>query len=95
MMESKINTQSVIDVQAAVKKMLAALDAAQPERLRYASCLLADGETFVALPQIDGGLDNPLQSLPEYRELLGIVEGSRAEPPSVQSWTVIGSYRLF
>jgi hypothetical protein len=33
--------------------------------------------------------------LPEYQELLKLVEGSRAEPAFVQYWTLTGSYRLF
>ena len=72
-----------------------ALDAAQPEGLRCASWLLPDGETFVALLQIDDGVENPLQDLPEYKETLEIVERLRAAPPVVQPLTVIGSYRLF
>jgi hypothetical protein len=95
MVQSKINAEGVAEVEAAVKKMLVALDAAQPEGIRYASCLLPDGETFVALLQVDEGVDNPLPSLPEYQKLLEVVEGVRAAPPSVQSWTVTGSYRLF
>ena len=95
MVQSKINADRVADVEAAVKKMLVALDAAQPEGTRYASLLLPEAETFVALLQVDDGVANPLPGLPEYQELLKIVEGSRAEPAVVQHWTVTGSYRLF
>lgn len=95
MVQSKIKAESVADVQAAVKKVLAALDVARPAGIRYASCLLPDGETFVALLQVDNGVENPLPGLPEYRKLLEVVEGWRAEPPIVQSWTVIGSYPSF
>jgi hypothetical protein len=95
MVQSTITQERVDAVQAATEKMLAALDAEQPEGMRYASCLLPDGETFIALLQLDEGVENPLPGFPEYGELLGIVEGSRAAPPSVQQLTVIGSYRLF
>ena len=95
MVQSKIKAERVADVQAAVKKMIVGLDAAQPEGTRYASLLLPDGETFVALLQVDDGVANPLPDLPEYVELLKIVEGSRAEPAIVQHSTVTGSYRLF
>ena len=95
MAQAKIKAESVGDVQAAVKKMFAAIDAAQPDGIRYASCLLADGETFVAFAEVDDGLDNPLLGLPEFRELQGVFEGSRAQPLSVQPLQVIGSYRLF
>jgi hypothetical protein len=95
MAQTRIKAESVTDVQTAVKKMLAAINAAQPEGIRYASCLLPDGETFVALAQVDDGVENPLLGLPEFRELQEVVEGSRAEPPRVQPLRVIGSYRLF
>ena len=95
MVQSKIKAESVTDVQAATKNMFAAVNAAQPEGIRYASFLLPDGETFVALLQVDDGVENPLPGLPEFRELLEGVEASRAEPPSVQPLTVVGSYRLF
>lgn len=95
MAQAKIKADSVTDVQAATKKMFAAIDAAQPEGIRYASVLLPDGETFVALLQVDDGVENPIPGLPEFRELQERVEGSRAEPASVQPLQVIGSYRLF
>jgi hypothetical protein len=95
MAQAKINPESVTDVQAATKKMFAALNAAQPEGIRYASLLLADGETFLALVQIDDGVENPIPGLPAFWELQELVASSRAEPPNVQSLTVTGSYRLF
>jgi hypothetical protein len=95
MVQSKFKAESVAEVQAAVKEVIGALDAAQPEGIRYASLLLPDGETLVALLQLDDGVENPLQNLPEYQDLLEIAERSRAEPAVVQRWTVTGSYRLF
>lgn len=95
MVEAKIRTESVADVQAAARKMFAAVNTARPEGIRYASCLLPDGETFVALLQIDNGLENPLPGLPEWREFFERVEASRAEPAHVQQLTLVGSYRLF
>jgi hypothetical protein len=95
MIQSKLKAESVADVRAAVDKMVAAVEAEQPEGLRYGSLLLPDGETLVALLQLDDASHNPLQALPEYQELLEVVEGVRAAPPVVQRWTVTGSYRLF
>lgn len=95
MVQSKIKAERVTDVQAAAKKTFAAINAAQPEGIRYASCLLPDGETFVALLQVDDGVENPLPGFPEFREFLEGVEASRAEPANVQPLTVIGSYCLF
>jgi hypothetical protein len=95
MVQSKFKAESVADVQAAVGKVIAALGSAQPEGIRYASFLLPDGETMVALLQVEDGVENPLSSLPEYQELLEIVEPCRAQPPIVQRWALTGSYRLF
>jgi hypothetical protein len=94
MVRSKIKSESVNDVEAAVKKMVVALDAEQPAGLRYASARV-DGDTFVALRQLDDDAVNPLADLPEYKELLEVVEGVRAEPPVVEMWTLTDSYRLF
>jgi NifB/MoaA-like Fe-S oxidoreductase len=95
MIQSKIRPERVADVEAAAKKVHVALNAAQPEGIRWASCVQPDEETIVALLQVDDGVENPLFDLPEYKELLEVVEGSRAEPPLVEAWTVLGSYRLF
>ena len=95
MVEAKVKAESVTDLQAAAKKMFAAINAAQPEGIRYASVLLPDGETFLAFLQLDDGTENPLPGFPEFREFLESVEGSRAEPANVQPLTVVGSYRLF
>ncbi len=55
MAQAKIKAEGVTDVQAAAKKVFAALNAAQPEGIRYAWCLLPDGGTFAALVQVDDG----------------------------------------
>ena len=95
MAQAKITTEGVSDVQAATEKMFEAINAAQPEGIRYASLLLGDGETFVAIVQVDDGVENPIPGFPEFRELQELVEGSRTTPTGVQALTVVGSYRLF
>ncbi len=95
MARAKIKPESVAAVRAATEKMFAAINAAQPEGIRYASLLLAEGETFVAIVQVDDGVENPIPGFPEFRELQALVDGSRSEPPSLQALTVVGSYRLF
>jgi hypothetical protein len=94
MVQAKIKAESVAGVQAAATRVFAALDAAQPEGIRYGSFLLPDGETFVALVQLDDGVENPLPGFAEFREFLEGVEASRAAPADVQPLTVVGSYRL-
>jgi hypothetical protein len=95
MAEARIRAESVTDVQAAAKKMFAAINAAQPEGIRYVWWVLPDGETFVALAQVDDGVENPIPGLPEFQELQEGLEGWLAEPPNAQPLTVIGSCRLF
>ena len=95
MAEAKIKAEGINELQAAANKLFAAIDAAQPEGIRYAWYLLPDGETFVALVQVDDGMENPIPGLPEYHELQKSLEGWLAGPPSRQQLTVIGSYRLF
>ena len=43
MVQSRVRPERVADVRAAAKKTFAAIDAARPEGIRYASCLLPDG----------------------------------------------------
>jgi RNA-binding protein YlmH len=95
MAKAEVKRESVGDVRAATEKAFAAIDAAQPDGIRYALLLLADGETFVAVVQLDDGVENPIPSFPELRELQEIVEGARAEANTVEAWTVVGSHRLF
>ena len=95
MVEAKIERDRVAQIEAGAKTMFAAVNAAQPEGIRYASCLLPDGETFLAFLQVDDGVENPLPGLPEFQEFLAEVEASRAAPAVIQPLTVVGSYRLF
>jgi hypothetical protein len=95
MASAKIKPERVAAVEAATQNMFAAINAAQPEGIRYASLLLADGETFVATVQVDDGVENPIPGFPEFRELQELVDRSRAEPPSLQPLTVVDTYRLF
>jgi hypothetical protein len=95
MAKAKVKPESVGDIEVATKNLFAAIDAAQPKGIRYASLLLPDGETFVAVVQIDDGAENPIPGFPEFRELQELVDGARAEPNTLEQWTVVGSYRLF
>jgi hypothetical protein len=55
---------------------------------------VADGETFLALAQLDDGVENPIPGLPEFQEIQEGLEGWLVEPPSTGALTVVGSYRL-
>ena len=95
MAQAKVKAESVTDVQAAANKMFAALNAAQPEGIRYAwSCSPTARRSSRSL-QLDDGVENPIPGLPEFQELQEGLKDWLAEPPDTQPLTVVGSYRLF
>ena len=54
MIRAKVHEQSVPDVEAGAHKMFAAIEAAQP-KIRYASCKLPDGLSYLVLLQLEDG----------------------------------------
>lgn len=96
MVTARVKDDKVKDVEAAAQKMFAALHQTQPRGVRYASCKLPDGVTFVALLELeqDGGT-NPLFAIPEFVEFQEGLKDWVAEPPSPSRMDVVGSYRLF
>lgn len=95
MVRSKVKAENATEVEAAVKRLFAAIQQAQPRGIRYSSSLLADGVTYVALLEIDDGVENPLPTLPEFREFQENLKGWMIEPPTGEQLKVVGSYRLF
>ena len=65
------------------------------ERIRYASCKLPDDETFVILLELDDDENNPLFSVPAFRDFQASLQNWVAGPPAVEQLTPVGSYRLF
>jgi len=92
---AKVKEEHVADAEAAVKRMFAAIEREQLEGIRYASVKLADGVTFLALLELEDGVDNPLPGLPEAQEFYASLPEWYAEPPEVGPGTVVGSYRFF
>jgi hypothetical protein len=95
MVRSKIKAESVAEVEAAARTMFSGIQEAQPQGVRYASCRLPDGVTFVALLELGDGVDNPLPTVPAFREFQENLKHWLAEPPIPEQLTVIGSYRSF
>jgi hypothetical protein len=95
MIQAKLKAESVSDVEAAADKMFAAVKAAQPGGVKYASLRLADGVSAVALLALDDPDDNQLQAIPEFREFQEQLPEWLAEPPIVEPLTLVGSYELF
>ena len=75
--------------------MFAAIEQAQPKGVRYASCKLPDGETSVILLKLEEGIENPVATVPAFREFRDSLSSWMAEPPVPEHLTVVGSYNLF
>src|SRR5215472_5957744 len=95
MVRSRIKVESAAEVEAAVSKMFAAIEQVQPHGVRYASCRLPDGVTYVAMLALDDPAVNPLAEIPAFTEFQENLKGWLAEPPTVEQLTVAGSYHLF
>jgi hypothetical protein len=92
---AKLKEEHIADAEAAAKRMFAAIERERPEGIRYASVKLDDGLTFLALLEVEDGVENPLPGLPEAQEFYDSLPGWYAEQPDVGPGTVVGSYRLF
>ncbi|PCC68857.1 hypothetical protein SAMN02745121_07614 [Nannocystis exedens] len=79
-------------VDAAIEQLFAAVRRQQPAGIRYWYGRLADGATYVALLELDEGVDNPLLALPEARQFQAELRRYVAAPPP-EPVTVLGSYR--
>ena len=92
----EVREDSVADVEAAIGKMMAAIEREQPEGVRYALGKLPDGVTFLGVLELEDGVENPLPGIAAAREfqrsLAGWVVG---DPPVPQPLQVSGSYGLF
>jgi hypothetical protein len=85
-----IRPEHVGEVEAAGRRLFAAVDRAAPAGLRYAVCRLPDG-TYVTL--LEGG--GPLRELPEFHEFMAGWPDRLAAPTTGGPAELIGSYRLF
>jgi hypothetical protein len=92
---AKIKTDSVDEIEAAGRKLFSAIDREQLQGIRYASCRLPDGVTYLNLLELEDGIENPLPALPEAKEFQEKLKIWLAEPATSESLTIIGSYRLF
>ena len=76
---AKVKEEHVADAEAAVKRMFAAIEREQLEGIRYASVKLEDGVTFLALLEVEDGVENPL---PGLRRPRSSTTASRGGTPS-------------
>jgi hypothetical protein len=95
MVRAKINVDSIDEIESAGRKLFSAIEREQLQGIRYASCRLPDGVTYLNLLQLEDGIQNPLPALPEGKEFGQKLKSWLAEPVTSESLTIIGSYRLF
>lgn len=95
MVRARLKAENVADAKAATEKVIQALEQERPADVRYASSVLNDGVTFVALLEMEPGQEHPLRTFPAYVEMIENLKQWYAEPPTVEYMTVIGSYQLF
>jgi hypothetical protein len=93
--QAKVSEENVAEVEAAATKMFAAIDAARPEGIRYASGKMPDGVTFLILLELEAEGENPLVTIPEFIEFQENLKTWIAEPPVPAPLEIVGSYRLF
>ena len=92
---SKVKPGKGAEVEEAARKMFAAIEAEQPDGVRYASCKLTDGETFLAVLELRNAPENPLAAIPAFTEFQAGLKDWLAESPVPEFVEVVGSYRLF
>ncbi len=95
MIRAKMRPEHAADLDATIRDFFAALQEMQPQGVRYASCRLPDGVTYVILLEIEEGFENPLPALAEFQSFQAALRGWIAEPPVTEPLAVVGSYRLF
>ena len=94
MVRAKIKEENVAEAQAAVEKVIQALEQERPDDVRYTAGVLGDGVTFIALLELNPDGSHPLAQLPAYAEFVEKLKAWYAEPPVVDRMTVVGSYQL-
>jgi hypothetical protein len=92
MVRATVKPECVDALEAALGKMFAAIEAARPEGVRYASYRLPDGVTYLAELELADGIENPLTAIQEFREFQAGLEGWLAAPPSAERFEVRGAY---
>ncbi|WP_405146588.1 hypothetical protein OG589_05055 [Sphaerisporangium sp. NBC_01403] len=93
MIRYQVAEDGVEDVAGAVEAAFAALASRRPEGLRYSYYRAAGGTEFVAMLELDEGVENPLPGMGVAQELRATVaKWIVGEPPAPQTLDVLGSY---
>lgn len=89
-----IRPESVTAVEGLGRRPVRRLDRLRPENLRYRSCRLADGVTYLILLQVDEETENPLPTLPEFQRFQAGLREWTDRPPEAAPAHVVSSYKL-
>jgi hypothetical protein len=85
----------VAEVTSATEKAFAAVEAQRPDGLRYAYLRRADSGEFLALLELDEGIENPLPGIQATRDLQATVARWATGPaPVPQPFELVGDYRM-
>ncbi|MEV4622360.1 hypothetical protein AB0J74_27050 [Asanoa sp. NPDC049573] len=95
MVRARVRDDSIDEIEAAGRTLFSALEREQPHGIRYASCRLSDGVTYLNILGLQDGVANPLSALPEARAFQENLRSWLAEPAASEPLTVVGTYRLF
>jgi hypothetical protein len=83
------------EVTSAIEKAFAAVEAQRPDGVRYAYLRCADSGQFLALLQLDDGVENPLPAIEAARDLQATVASWATGPaPVPQAYEVLGDYQM-
>ncbi|WP_084426273.1 hypothetical protein [Kibdelosporangium aridum] len=94
MIRYTVPPDEVSSVTEAVRTAFEAVDAEQPQGIRYA--YLRSGEQFMALLEVADGVENPLPGIEAARNLQATVAKLAVGPaPSPEPFEVLGAYRMF
>ena len=80
------------DVEAGVAALVAAVHEARPAGTQLRYYRQADGLTFVALLELDEGVDNPLPTIPAAREYQASLATWATTPPTPEPLTLLAAY---
>ncbi|WP_406311759.1 hypothetical protein OHA77_24035 [Streptosporangium sp. NBC_01639] len=95
MIRYQVADEGVAELVDAIEAAFAAVEAQRPEGIRYAYLRQAGSTEFIALLDLDEGVENPLPGIEAARRLQATVAkwavGTGATP---QPFEVLGAYRM-
>ncbi|RCK68625.1 hypothetical protein DT076_15490 [Desertihabitans brevis] len=89
---TQVRPEHAAEVESAVGGFFAALRREELAGIRYTSCRLADGITYLTLLELADGVENPLPTLPEFAVFQDGIRRWAAAPPVAERWSVVARY---